>query len=120
MAINVTENGGGKIIEVQVSGTLVHDDYADFVPRVEKRIKELGKVRVLFEMADFHGWGASALWDEVKFDVKHFADVERFAMVGDKQWEKTLSAVSRPFTTAEVRYFDRAQIDAARRWLAAP
>jgi len=103
-----------------VSGTLVHDDYADFVPRVEKRIKELGKVRVLFEMTDFHGWDVSALWDEVKFDVKHFADVERFAVVGDKKWEKTLTSLSHPFTAAQVRYFDRPQIGAARLWLAEP
>ncbi|HVU22946.1 MAG TPA: STAS/SEC14 domain-containing protein [Opitutus sp.] len=118
MAISVTEKTDDKIIEVKVSGTLVHADYADFVPRVEKQIKERGKVRVLFDMADFHGWNVSALWDELKFDVKHFADVERFAMVGDRKWEKALSMLSHPFTMGQVRYFERTQIEAARAWLA--
>ena len=32
-----------------------------------------GKISVLFEMADFRGWKAAALWDDIKLDLKHFA-----------------------------------------------
>jgi len=117
MAIQLTEKNGGKVLEVQVSGKLVHEDYKHFVPEFERLVKQNGKIRVLFEMADFHGWEAGALWDDIKFAPNHFSDIERLAMVGDKQWEKGMSVFCKPFTTAEVRYFDCAAIAQARAWL---
>ena len=117
MAIQLTEKNGGKILEVRVSGKLVHEDYQHFVPEFERLVKQNGKIRVLFEMADFHGWGAGALWDDIKFAPNHFSDIERLAMVGDKQWEKGMSVFCKPFTTAKVRYFDCATIAEARAWL---
>ena len=69
-------------------------------------------------MRDFHGWTAGGLWEDLKFDLRHFRDIERLAMVGDKQWEQGVSVFCRPFTTAKVRYFDEAAIQEARTWLA--
>jgi hypothetical protein len=117
MAIQLAEKNGGKVLEVQVSGKLAHEDYKRFVPEFERLLRENGKLRVLFEMADFHGWDASALWDDIKFDLKHFADIERLAMVGDQKWEKGMSVFCKPFTTAKIRYFDQAQAAEARTWL---
>jgi hypothetical protein len=42
-------------------------------------------MRVLFDMSASHGWEAGALWEDIKFDIKHFADIDRLAMVGDKK-----------------------------------
>jgi hypothetical protein len=117
MAATLNEKNGGKVLEVQVSGKLTHDDYNHFVPAFERLVKQHGKVRVLFEMAAFHGWDAGALWDDIKFDVRHFADIERLAIVDDKKWEKGMSTFCRPFTTAKIRYFDSATIKDARAWL---
>jgi hypothetical protein len=38
--------------------------------------------------------------------------------VGDKSWEKWMAVVCKPFTLAKVRYFDVAELDAAKAWLA--
>jgi hypothetical protein len=32
-------------------------------------------------MTGFHGWEAGALWEDIKFDLKHYADIERLAMI---------------------------------------
>ncbi len=117
MAIQLTEKNSGKILEVLVNGKLVHQDYQQFVPEFERLVKQHGRIRVLFDMADFHGWKAGALWDDIKFDLKHFSDIERLAMVGDRKWEKGMSVFCKPFTTAEIRYFDRAQAADAHAWL---
>ena len=117
MGIKLTEKRGGKVLEVQVSGKLTHEDYLDFVPKFEQLIKQHGKLRVFFDMTDFHGWEAGALWDDIKLDIKHFSDIERLAMIGDKQWEKQMSLFCRPFTTAKIRYFDNANAAEARAWL---
>ena len=105
---------GRKVLEVRVSGKLIHEDYQSFVPEFDRLVKEHGKIRVLFEMADFHGWTAGAVWDDSKFDARHFSDIERLAMIGDKRWEKGMSVFCKPFTTAKVRYFDQAQAAEAR------
>ena len=79
MATRLTEKNGGQVLEVAVSGKLTHDDYERFIPAFERLVKQRGKIRVLFEMIDFHGWEAAALWDDIRFDLKHFSDIERLA-----------------------------------------
>ena len=116
MAIGLKEEGGGKVLDVHVSGKLVKDDYKHFLPAIERLIDQHGKVRVVMEMTDFHGWSAGALWEDIKFDLKHFSDFERVAMVGEKPWQKGMSQVCRPFTTAKIRYFDRSALAEARQW----
>lgn len=47
---------------------------------------------------------------------RHFGDVERMAVVGHSKWDRFLSALSRPFTAAQVKYFDQEEVEAARQW----
>ena len=117
MSINLTEESGGKTLIVHVSGKLATKDYEHFVPEFERLVQKHGKLRVLFDMTDFHGWEMGALWEDLKFDVKHFADVERIAMVGETKWESGMASFCKAFTKAAVRYFDHSQAAAARRWL---
>ena len=117
MAIRLNEENGGKLLHVQVGGKLEKTDYEQFVPEFERLVRIHGKLRVLFVMTDFHGWEASAAWEDFKFGVKHFADMERIAMVGEMKWQHGMAIFCRPFTKALVRYFDHAEAAAARRWL---
>ncbi len=106
-----------KVMEVDVTGKLTKEDYAQFVPATEELIKEHGKIRILFVMHDFHGWSAGAVWEDIKFDLKHFAHIERLGIVGESKWEHGMAIFCRPFTTAKMRYFDSAQLDEARKWI---
>lgn len=117
MAVNLTEKKDGKIIEVVITGKLQVSDYEYFVPQIEQAIKRHGKICILLQMVDFHGWSASALWEDLKFDVKHFRDVDRIAMVGDKSWEKGMAIFCKPFTTANIRYFDTSDLGKAQTWI---
>jgi hypothetical protein len=117
MPIQLNEENGGKVLAIQVIGKLVKSDYQHLVPEFERLIQQHGKVRLLLDMTDFHGWEAGALWDEIKFDIKHFADIERIAIVGDKKWEEGMATFFKPFTKATVRYFDHADATESRKWL---
>lgn len=119
MAVEVKEEQGGKILEVTATGQLTHEDYERFVPLIETRIGEYGSIRILFRMHDFHGWKPGALWDDLRFDTKHFRDIERLALVGDRAWEHGMAMFCKPFTTADIRYFDHSRLEEARSWLAA-
>lgn len=117
MTVMLEQMDTEKMIQVKATGKLTSEDYEHFVPRIEEAIKKFGKVRVLFEMEDFHGWEAGALWKDLKFDAKHFSDIERLAMVGEKSWQKGMSVFCKPFTTAKVRYFGPDERDKAVEWL---
>ena len=117
MSIQLNEENGGTTLAIHVSGKLAKADYEHFVPEFERLFQEHGKLRVLFDMADFHGWEAGALWEDTKFAIHHYADIERLAMVGEKKWQKGMATFCKPFTKATIRYFDHADAAEARNWL---
>ena len=120
MSITLTENPSGQVLEVRVTDKLTRAEYQQFASRFEALLKPREKINVLFEMVNFHGWDFAVMWDDIKFAASHFTKMERIAMVGDKKWEEWMAKVCKPFTMAQVRYFDAAEIDAARAWLGEP
>lgn len=107
-----------KVLGFTLSGKLHDEDYKKFVPLVDNAIAKDGKIRLLAQFHDFHGWDMHALWDDIKFATTHCTKIERIALVGEKKWEKWMAAVCKPFTMAKIKYFDVGQLDAAKAWLA--
>ncbi len=119
MSVEFNEKNEGKVLEVRLNGKLTKEDYDHFVPEVERLVKKYGKIRVLVKMHDFHGWSAGALWEDLKFDLKHFKDIERLALVGETKWEQGMAAFCKPFTTAKINYFDQTATEKAYDWITA-
>lgn len=117
MSVELHAEEGANILEVTMTGKLTREDYASFVPEVERLIKEHGKLRMLCHLKDFHGWTMGALWEDIKFDWRHFSDIERVALVGDKRWEAGMATFCKPFTKATVRYFDVSDESKATEWI---
>ncbi|MGB9432993.1 MAG: STAS/SEC14 domain-containing protein [Candidatus Acidiferrum sp.] len=117
MPIQLNEENGGEVLILHISGKLVKADYEHFVNEFERLVRQHGKLRVLFDIADLQGWDAGAVWEDIKFDIKHFADIELLAMVGDKKWQHGMAVFFKPFTKATIRYFDHAEAAEARKWL---
>jgi SpoIIAA-like len=120
MPIQLKEEEGGRTLVVHVTGKLVKADYASFVHEFERLFQQRGKLRVLYDMTDFHGWDLGALWEGTMLKIKHSSDterVERCAMVGEKKWQKDMTTFCKPLTNATIRYFDHADAAEARKWL---
>ena len=117
MPVQLNEENGGKVLAVHVSGKLAKADYERLVPEVDRLVQQRGKIRMLFDMANFHGWDGGAAWEDLKFGMEHFSDIDRIAMVGEKTWQHGMTMFGKPFTRATVRYFDHADAAAARAWL---
>ena len=117
--LTLNEEAVGKILLVKISGKLSKEDYQRFVPDVERLIKDHGKIRILVQMHDFHGWELGALWEDIKFDMKHFGDIERLALVGESKWEAGMAAFCKPFTKAKIQYFDESKSADALTWIRA-
>lgn len=114
------EGESGTLLKVTARGKLEAKDYDRFSPAVEELIKQYGKLDILLVLDDFHGWTAGALWEDIKFDLKHFGDIRRLAIVGETKWEKGMATFCKPFTRAEIRFFERERLDEARNWLEPP
>ena len=117
IAYNQLDEKHPGYLEMKVSEKLHRADYEDFLPMIEELIEKHGKLRILLCMRDFHGWDLKALWQDIKFDLKHFDDIELLAAVGDKNWEIWMVAFCQPFTTADVRYFDIGEYEKAKDWI---
>jgi hypothetical protein len=117
MPIQLNAEDGWKVLVVRVSSKLEQADYEHLVPVFERLVQNHGKLRVLFDMVDFHGWEAGALWEDIKFDFKHFDHIERLALVGERKWQHGMASFCKAFTTATIQYFDHADAAAARNWL---
>jgi hypothetical protein len=113
--IELTEEG--KFIHLKITGKLETEDYEFFVPEIEQQIKQFGKMNMLLELSDFHGWTAGAAWEDTKFGIKHFNDIKHLAIIGDKAWEKGMAYFCKVFMTAKVKYFDVSERDKAMTWI---
>jgi hypothetical protein len=120
MPIIFDDQNEGKTLAVQLRGKLTKADYVYFVPEFERLVCLNGKLRVIVDLVDFHGWEAGALWEDIKFNASHFNDIERLALVGDKEWERGMASFCKPFTRAKIQYFDRKDAAEAGKWLREP
>ncbi|HEU0207588.1 MAG TPA: STAS/SEC14 domain-containing protein [Candidatus Udaeobacter sp.] len=109
----------GEFVAVEVSGKLTQQDYDELIPSWKATIARHGKMRLLFIMHDFHGWGPRAAWDDFRFDLRHRSQVERVAMVGEKKWQEWMTKIASWFVDADVRYFDISQHAEAEQWVRA-
>lgn len=106
-----------NIVYTVAEGKLTDEDYNRIIPLLQERLETYDKIRWFFEMRDFKGWSFSALWKDLKFSLKNRENLEMIAMVGDKKWEKELTELMKPFTEAEVKFFEEADRGNAKLWI---
>jgi|GEM_PF-33201 len=108
------------IVAFRVVGKLTPEDYQDFLPRLEPIFEQAGRVSLLLELENFHGWEREAVKADYRFGERCAGHVARLAVVGEKRWEHWLAALAHLFVDAEIRYFDRERIGEAWDWLREP
>lgn len=117
-SIELADSVRDNVLTVRLSGRLTKEDYETFVPEIERMMDAHGKVRLLVQLEDFHGWTTAAAWEDTTFGLRHYRDIERIAIVGDRAWEKGMALLCKPFTAAKVQYFDASETAAAKQWIA--
>jgi len=110
----------GNIIWITVSEKLTKEDYVALIASWEKMIASHGKMRLGFDMENFHGWEPVAAWQDLKFSLTHATQVEKVAMIGEKKWEEWVAKLGSLLSKAQVKYFDSSQRIEAEQWLREP
>jgi hypothetical protein len=108
----------GNIYRVDVSGRLSEDEFKALQRAAADEILRGGRIRVLFMLTDFEGWGNAAGRD-LGFYIRHGSDVERIAIVGDERWRsEALMFAGAGLRKAPVAYFRTREALQAASWLA--
>jgi hypothetical protein len=106
-----------KIVTITFKGKVDKEDYDLLVPQLEVIIEKNKRIRMLIVLDDFKGWSMGAMWEDTKFGLAHFSDIEKIAIAGESKWEQLVAVFLKPFTRAVVKYFQREHLDKARIWV---
>ncbi len=107
----------GSAMRFRAGGKLTHEDYQGLIPQLEKAIADHGKISILMELQDLTGMEPRAVLDDLAFDIHHFRDFDRLAMVGDASWQDWMTRATNPLTPGDMRYFDAGEAEAAWTWV---
>ncbi len=105
------------VVAVRISGELTKDDYERLTPLIEQKIQEHGNIKMFFEMEDVENVDYGAMWEELKFDARNSDKISKVAVVGDRSSESLLTRIKNNLTTAETKFFNREDRDAALKWI---
>ena len=110
--------GEGNVVGFRISGRIEDADFDRVAALIEQTLDAHDRVRVYAEIESLDGVSLDALWKDLRFSCKHIRDVEREAVVTDKQWLANLAQISdKLFSGLEVKHFGLDQKDEARDWI---
>lgn len=105
------------VVTITFKGKVDKEDYDLLLPQLEAIIEKGKHVRILILLDDFKGWSMGAMWEDTKFGLAHFSDIEKIAIAGEKNWEQLMVMFLKPFTAAHVKYFQMDQHQEAKNWV---
>lgn len=108
---------GNSAMEVVAYGKLSKQDYDLFTSQIESALASKDTLNLLLHIRELDGWSPRALWEDLQFDIKHYDDFSRIALVGEKGPQEWMARASKPLTTAEVKFFEVTEADEARKWV---
>lgn len=115
--LDILPSPAGNLIKLRVSGQLTKQDYERLEPMFETHRHQHGKLKLYCEVENLEMPTLPALWEDLKFDFKHYNDFTHIAVVGEPEWLAALTKLAAPLIPAEVRIFKREEQDAALLWL---
>lgn len=115
--VRIEREKNGNMIKTLVSDKLTKEDYDKMLPALQQTVNEWDSVRWYFEMKDFGGWEPVAALKDLKFSIEHAEEMSKIAMVGSKKWQEWLTKAMKPFTAANVRFFELSQREEAQEWI---
>ena len=101
----------------RISRPLSREEVKTIADELEGTISARGKIRVLIDLQSFPYEDFGGLWEDLKFDVKHAADLERLALVGGGELEKWATRLFGALTITRCRCFGEDQLEGAWQWL---
>jgi len=118
--LSYKEYDNAQAVEIVLEGRISTEEFEALAARLEAFIARHGRIRVLEIVRDFEGMDAAALWEDIKFSLRHLKDFSRCAIVANPNTRHLWSSLVAPFMSCDVEHFPPGDEDAARDWLMWP
>ena len=111
-----TESGNVGVF--RISGKLGLAELESAQGECEAMIRNVGKIKILALLDNFQGWEKAQGWEDLSFADRNDAYIEKFAIVGDKQWEDLAYAfTAKGLRPVPIEFFAEGEESTAREWL---
>lgn len=102
----------------RIGGEVTREDYRQIGRQIEDALEEYGApICLLIEVRDLEGIEPGALWEDLRFSVRHWHDIEALALVGAGEQLGQLARIGGAVSPTEVRQFDADDIHEAWEWV---
>lgn len=106
-----------RYLAVKLSDTVDKKEYQKVLSSLKDKVSSEDEVDLLIDLSELDKFTVGALWEDIKFDMKNFKVIRRFAIIGDKNILKILDPLSEPFVTEEAKFFIKSEFKEAERWV---
>ncbi len=106
-----------NIVELVIEGKIQESDFDRVLDRMKTDMQKHGKIKVLEDVRSFEGADLMVFWKDLKASPL-VNDITHVAIVADAKWMRTIAEAVGTILSAEVKAFERSQIETARKWLA--
>jgi hypothetical protein len=118
MPCEIVEKKEG-LITVKLSGLLKRAEIARAENAAIALLETAHKMRIFIIIENFQGWDNKDNWEDVSFQSRYDAQIEKIAIVGEKRWqEPAVIFAGQGLRSVDIRYFAPSEIAAARAWIA--
>lgn len=109
-----------RVLALHIDGKMSSEDFEQVLSAVDDKLARHDTLRIYAEMHALTGVSPEALFEDLKFAVKHWQRFDREAIVTDQTWlQKLTSAAGRLMPGIEVRAFGFNEREAATDWIRA-
>ena len=108
-----------SFLYVYPQSSLEENDFAQLAETVDPYIEQTGELAgLLINAPEFPGWDSfGALAAHFRFVRDHHKKIQRVALVTDSSLGNVAEHLASHFTSAEIRHFPAADLEAAEQWI---
>ena len=107
-----------RVVGARISGKITRPEFDIVAAALEEALARHDRVRFYVEMETFGGVAMDALFEDLKFGLRHWQQFEREAVVTDKDWMRRLGVLAdKLLPSIEVKVFACDEQDSANAWI---
>ncbi len=112
------ENHMDNIIGFSLEGKITEGEIEALGKMAEEKLKTYDKIRLYAEIENLEGYdSANAFFDDMKYTLKFWNDIEKAAFVADQNWIDSATSLADLFTKGDMKHFPKAEKTLAMQWL---
>jgi hypothetical protein len=119
--IEILKNFPDNVIALSCEGQVTKEDYDGIlIPAILKALKRHDKIRLLYKTsANFTGYDAGAISEDMKIGVEHPTRWERVAVVSDVDWIVQMMRLCSLLIPCPTKLFPSSEAAQANAWIIA-